>query len=296
MRNTMAAEAYDTDLLEASPEARRLLASKLRQGEKKRFTATMEITPDLALAMLEHNDGNRPIRKAKVMKYVKMIREGRFMLTHQGIAFSRGGLLNDGQHRLEAIVEADRAVTMTVTFGAEREEFKAIDFLSVRTASDLIHIEGKTYPALRASIAKKRYRSENRSAPRPDLQETTAYESQLPQDIMNDACKWATRGARITTPTAIGDAYFEIALHTKHPERLEEFWSKFISGAELSARDPILKVRNLLLEKPTFGATDEDDAKTKRAAALVQAWNRWILKKPLGKVNWPHTTFLPEVE
>jgi hypothetical protein len=36
------------------------------------------------------------------------------MVTHQGIAFDTQGVLVDGQHRLAAIIEADRPVELTV--------------------------------------------------------------------------------------------------------------------------------------------------------------------------------------
>lgn len=50
----------------------------------------------------------------RVSRYANSIRCGEWVTTHQGIAFNKDGKLVDGQHRLMAIVEADRAIEIMV--------------------------------------------------------------------------------------------------------------------------------------------------------------------------------------
>ena len=45
------------------------------------------------------------------------------MTTHQGIAFDENGVLQDGQHRLCAIVSANKPVDMMVTSGLSPDNF-----------------------------------------------------------------------------------------------------------------------------------------------------------------------------
>lgn len=294
--NAMAAQKFEPEPREPSDTTRAWLARKLEQGRKKRFPEDIDITPDIALAMLEKNEKNRFLRPAKVAQFKKMLLKGRFPWTHQGIAFDFEGRLFDGQHRLEAVVASGKTANMHVLFGCDPDTFQYVDYGTSRTAADLMYIAGDKYASLRAAVVKKEYIFETGSKESQPPQGTLEYSKTFPQDILDEACKWGMKGAKITSQRAVAGAYFRIATHTKHPDLLEEFWHKFVTGEELKSKDPILQVRELLFQKPTFDARSGGDIATKEVAAIIQAWNRWVHKKPLGKVNWPHTVSVPEVE
>lgn len=292
----MAAKKFEPESLDPSAKAREWLARRLQRGQKERFAEDVDVTLDIALAMLEKNENNRPVRHAKVAQFSKMLRNGQFKWTHQGIAFDFNGKLFDGQHRLEAIVATGYTANMQVTFGCDPDTFQYVDYGTSRTAADLMYIHGDKYASLRATIAKKNYMIETGAKETKPPQGTFEYALTMPQDLLDESCKWGMKGAKITSQSAVGIAYYYIATHTKHLELMDEFWNKFVTGTELKSRDPILQVRELLLQRPDFGARSGGDLATKEAAAIVQAWNRWILKKSLGRVKWEHTTSLPEVE
>src|ERR1700759_5298586 len=87
----------------------------------------MLVSPEMAAVWLEANTKNRAVRLGWVRELAALIERGEFKLTHQGIAFSKTGRLLDGQHRLMAIVEADKAVSLMVTRDADEETFTALD-------------------------------------------------------------------------------------------------------------------------------------------------------------------------
>lgn len=96
------------------------------------------ITPKKAAEWLEkHNTTNRPKRPSWVDALSRMMKDGRFHLTHQGIAFNCDGTLLDGQHRLMAIVQSGVTVKMYVARGIAREATYGIDQHRVRTITDL---------------------------------------------------------------------------------------------------------------------------------------------------------------
>ena len=66
------------------------------------------------------------------------------MITHQAIAFSESGRLLDGQHRLHAIVLANKPVTMLVAKNLNENTFSAIDCGVKRTIGDLTNLEKGT--------------------------------------------------------------------------------------------------------------------------------------------------------
>lgn len=105
----------------------------------------MKITPEMAKAMLENNmENNRRLNHETVKRYARLMRCGGWGLTHQGIAFDDKGILVDGQHRLNAIVEANVPIEMMVTYGVEHKagEVFAIDLGQKRTFHNLMQISG----------------------------------------------------------------------------------------------------------------------------------------------------------
>lgn len=104
----------------------------------------MTITPEKASHWLKNNNpNNRNLNEATVTLYARDILEGRWTLNHQGIAFYTNGLLADGQHRLAAVVRANKPVQMMVTSGINTENYGGIDRNRVRTLHDTIKIGGE---------------------------------------------------------------------------------------------------------------------------------------------------------
>jgi hypothetical protein len=97
----------------------------------------MLVTPQQAEIWLQSNIANRKVRDHWVDLLASQIKDGNWLLTHQGIALSKSGILLDGQHRLMAIKKANIAVEMFVCFDADESTFKAIDSGIRRSMADL---------------------------------------------------------------------------------------------------------------------------------------------------------------
>jgi hypothetical protein len=100
------------------------------------------ITPEVAKEYLATNDGNRRLSMRIAGQLASEIREGRWQLTHQGIAFDENGVLIDGQHRLTAIVLAGVPAEMMVARGVKPSEnnLYAIDNGRRRSIRDMLQI------------------------------------------------------------------------------------------------------------------------------------------------------------
>ena len=93
------------------------------------------MTPQKAKEILTYKNGkNRYIRMNTVAKFVQDIKEGRWQVTHQGIAFDENGTLIDGQHRLLAIAEGGRDCQIMVSYNVPRKSFSVLDCGVSRTA------------------------------------------------------------------------------------------------------------------------------------------------------------------
>jgi hypothetical protein len=103
----------------------------------------VRVTPEIARFLLEnYNTDNRRLREKTVEHYRNIILSGQWHLTHQGVAMDVRPMLQDGQHRLQAIVQAGEqlpglAVPMLFCVGMPEENFKAIDEGLLRSAADL---------------------------------------------------------------------------------------------------------------------------------------------------------------
>jgi hypothetical protein len=107
-------------------------------------TKLIKITPDIAKKYLERNTENRKLRPSWVTTLAQAIKNNEFITTHQSIAFSKSGRLLDGQHRLHAIVLANKPVDMFVTANLDEDAFHAIDCGIKRNIGDLTGLQPKT--------------------------------------------------------------------------------------------------------------------------------------------------------
>ena len=104
----------------------------------------MWIAPDLALEWLEKtNTNNRKVSQKHVDRLARDMTDGKWVLTHSGIAFGPDGTLLDGQHRLWAIVESGVSVEMFVWRNVEPEAMMAIDCGKTRSMADILNIAGE---------------------------------------------------------------------------------------------------------------------------------------------------------
>lgn len=109
------------------------------------------MTPEIASYLLrEHNDDNRPLRPGRIEYYKKIMAKNKWRLTHQGIAMDSRAVLQDGQHRLAAIVDAGKEVPglkvpLAFFVGMDPENFQAIDENLNRSPMDLFAKGGIKY-------------------------------------------------------------------------------------------------------------------------------------------------------
>lgn len=155
------AKAKAKGLLQAPGEAaafkvvvrRKLAEIDKSAGEKAAELATMQsrwmdVTPAMAEMWLQHNFNNRPVSLDTVRAYAREMKRGKWLPNHQGIAFNDRDELNDGQHRLMAIVLSGCTVRLMVTFGLPSKVkgtrmtgMDVVDRGKTRTVADQLKIQ-----------------------------------------------------------------------------------------------------------------------------------------------------------
>ena len=130
---------------------------------KQQYTTIQDITPAIAKEYLAKSNGNRGrygkgVYQSKVDQYARDMRNGNWVLTHQGIAFDCDGYLIDGYNRLTAIVQSGATAQMTVTHNSGDQAIKYLDSGKLRTNSDKLQLPKRHAESLRFS-AKHAYKT-----------------------------------------------------------------------------------------------------------------------------------------
>lgn len=130
------------------------LNSCIERGKREVFTSRVLMTPGVAAELLRRNPNNRNISAAKAEHYARDMAAGHWAENGETIIISRDGLLNDGQHRLQAAIDSNAIVPFICVFGVGRETRITVDQGKARGAQDYLSMDNVPY-AHNASVAAK---------------------------------------------------------------------------------------------------------------------------------------------
>lgn len=274
------APAKTKDLPDLSTRDLSWFAERVARGQKEVFSETVTITPAIAFRLLEANEENRRENPRKIREIAHDIERGLWQLNGEAIIVSKDGKLNDGQMRLNAIVMADKAVQSIVTFGVTRDSRMTVDMGSQRTNGNFFQMSGILYAnnasatmALYGRYMKGVYSGKSGGVDAPaNLTKQEIRGLYHRYDKIADKAmamlhpnKWAmTAGVN-----PLGAAY--IILKQAHSERAEQFFAKVLAGADLAQSDPILWLRNVLMEMRGRRLRSWE-----KLELILRHWNAWI--------------------
>lgn len=208
------------------------------------------ISPTIAAEMLTYNTNNRRMRPTRLRRYRADIDGGRWTLTHQGVAFDEFGVLLDGQHRLQTIVNSGVSVEMLVFWNVPQRSRIAMDAGAPRTVADAgSYTQGEAAIARAMIIGARAWGTANldtsNSAVSAFLDEHAAA-----VDFAVNAC--SPRLARVTVATviaAIARAYYHVSR-----SRLQEFGKILATGFYDKGDLAAVTFRNYMLAAPRASA------------------------------------------
>jgi hypothetical protein len=259
-------------------------AERVARGQKEIFQEVITITPDIARRLLETNENNRPILRRTLRAMVHDILNGRWELNGESIIISKEGLLNDGQHRLEAVVEADTPIQSLVVFGVTRESRKTVDTGRSRKISDFLIMDGVSSASYAGTVAKLHYLYRTKKSPSvgattADIQaEYWAHSKHIDDAITRWTHGWATE---VHAKSAVAAAHV-IIRQVADFGLVEQFFDSLKDGARLERDDPILWCR----EKLNNIARTRDKVMLRaeyKLEVILRYWNAWANEKKTKK-------------
>lgn len=250
-----------------------------------------KFTPAVAKDLLEKNNhGNRPISQKRVTMYAADMKRARWKPTGETIKFDTNGKLLDGQHRLRAVIESNSTIEMLVARNVPIESFKIIDTGKMRSQADVLAIDGVDH-ALAKTISSGAILSvtyEKMGQPRfstgyvnlTDLEKNGDLLSNV--EVVNyvradqrfiEEAKFIHENYAKTAPMSRGQLLFVLHQTRKvalNKDRADLFVLDIIQGTMLSGHDPVMMLRNGLIQAKTSGRNMRIEVVM---AGVVRAWN-----------------------
>ena len=231
-------------------------------------TSVETIGPALAARYLEKNYRNRPIQKNHIRDICNEMINGRWKENGEPIIFSHHGL-EDGQHRLHAVVKTGLSFRFLVVTGVDQSVFSTIDCGKPRRGSDALSIAGHKNSRQLESVLRiiERYDREGfqsggeaRLSPQYILELSEKYQGVR----LSDSNHYRMLKCRSLASAA------EYIFSRIDKEAAEIFLTKVFSGENLSVSDPEFLLRNRLISN----ASSQAKLPTHVVFALmIKAWN-----------------------
>ncbi|WP_406285932.1 hypothetical protein [Streptomyces sp. NBC_00209] len=281
------------------------LGSGLTPPAEIKMTLTL-VTPQLAREWLKRNvKHNRPISTAKVKQWRKAIDEGRWKLTHQGIAFDPDDNLIDGQHRLMAIAAGDIPIWLPVFYDVPAECFAVLDVNYHRSAANSLSIAGHKNTATLAATIKlvAAYDANSFSSSSSSMtnEEHLALVKEMPG--IEEATNFGLRlwkAIQITPSAAAASAHITRRERTDLSDAQWGSWEEgLITGAMLPGNDPRLNLREAMKKRAieSIAAKAASDAGRVKIhatrdiakgqiATYILAFNAWIENRKPRSFAW----------
>lgn len=236
------------------------------------------ISPAYAEQLLCHNTQNRKPNRDFVYRYANDMVEGRWNEnTGETIKIANDGTIIDGQHRLMAVVKANKAVYFHVVNGVDKSVMTVIDTGKSRNATDVFAISQidnynkipstismyeslKLGAAYATSTTRKVLTNEvvlSRYNDRPDYW----------QSVVKKTYKWYIEFAKIVQPSVIGGLY--ATFDEIDADMAESFFDMLSTGIDVKNKS-ILLLRNKLIQDKTSVRKMQFYVKV---ALIIKTWN-----------------------
>ena len=253
-------------------------------------TRTIVLDKELASALLQTNTGNRRVSKRRIGQLAEQMRSGQFENTGEPIIVSAEGILNNGQHRLLALVDADAEVEMDVRFGIARRAFTKTDTGAARTGADVLAISGvanasQISTTLRLLLAYDRGLPEHVRDYTPNDEIFRAFERW--PDIVDAAVQVeAYNFPKAVRSTPLYATTF-LALRAPGVSKLQSWLHILATGLEADRDNPAYQLRERLI-RGFETQTGTREKQIERFALMIKSWNLYRKGEtvPMRDLRW----------
>lgn len=238
-------------------------------------TRTLPIDATAARRLLATNTGNRHVSARRVSLLARQMSEGHWENTGEPIIVSDEGILNNGQHRLLAVVEADAVVEMDVRFGIPRRAFVKTDTGAARNSADVLSIRGVA-GASQVAMTLRLLLLYERGLPDHARDSLTNDEVNRAFDRWPDVADAYAKVQVFRFPPQIRStplyATTFLAMRVVKAPKVDQWLHTLATGEEAHRDDPAYVLRERLLRTP-MGELGTRERQLTRFALMIKSWN-----------------------
>ena len=251
----------------------------------------VDVSPAIAQALLDRNTRNRKKSATDVDDWSGEMGAGRWRITHQGIALARDGVILDGQHRLQGIVDSGVTVRMPIAVGLDPEVFTVIDTGRKRSAGDALGMVGEASATQLAAVVRMCWQYDNGllgSGKNRGGKVNKVHHDVLlgyragKEDALREAVKVGVNvrafGLKVNK-TAMGTAYFLIKRGCNDDELVETFFEGVRVGADLARDDARFLLRRTIIN-------DTAPTAMKHLALILKGWALFARGGSVKQLGW----------
>lgn len=239
----------------------------------------VEVTPELAQAILGEHAPNRTIRQLDVARYAADMAADKWTNTGEAIKFDEQGCLLDGQHRLSAVVKADMTVPLLFVYDVPRAAQDVMDSGRKRSLADQLAMRGQTNCNALAAGIKAAHDIEVYGKPRATRNKSVATLLEWFETHQDIADSYAPVRKALDVPVKYPSG-IAIALHYSMAKLAKEeadlFWRVLGFGDHTPGADAVLVLREKMLTVAAETQKGHVLDSNRRAAYTITAWNAWI--------------------
>jgi len=267
---------------------------------------TVLVTPEIALEWLKRNDHNRTFTRGTARALAAEMQRGYWKENGESIVFDANGVLIDGQHRLQAVLNSGHEYLVPVITGVQAAARPTVDTGVKRTAANNLQMADQQNSAVLAATIMlwRGYQAKN-------ARQMTHPASVAPEDRVSiprvleyleewPGLKEAARQSLALRPSGQGRSlvpsseaamiWFAIVQSGASRDRANQFLGSVLSGFNLPEDSPIIGLRRRLIDQLGSGLRMD---KRRRIALVLKTWQLWSTGKTRKVIRWEPTEPFP---
>jgi sulfur carrier protein ThiS len=247
-----------------------------------------EVTREIAQALLKVNTRNRPISRERVDRWIAQLRDGLPYIADDIRLGSDGEniAILEGQHRLIAIEETGIPWELNITCGLPYDIFRYLGQGKPRTAADALAIEGVKDRTVIATIVRWLYLYSLWGAKTLENNDFVPivtivnYHATLNAAWLTASHRDAVRVRAVLrqAPAGVAAALYLVrqVCADQYDDLLRQFVDDLVTGARLDIGDPVLGLRNRILNSRGVGVGKGTLRPQVVMALVLLAWGRRV--------------------
>lgn len=247
------------------------LDAEIKKAKDKPVSGLVTLTPALARVLMQRNPNNRTLSYPIIEKFARDISNGTWVVNGEPIIVSAEGMLNDGQHRCEAVILADKPINTILITGVERDTRTTLDQGRMRTIGDYLAMDGHSDTRALGSVATLVWQWQNTGVitrtmgKRPTKGELMALIERLPRIAECVSAVPAKNSNLVGGRVLLSFMRFAI-ISVAPKQEADAFIYALLNGDSLSVGSALLYARNRLMSGQRLNIGE-------KCELLFRAWN-----------------------